>query len=112
MSINKPPGSSGRPDFSGVSSSGSSTATPSGGTRADFSGVRSTVDSTAEIVGASATRYTVVSGDTLSKIAKVHYGKANAWSSIFEANRNQIDDPDEIKPGQVLIIPARGSDDD
>lgn len=112
MSISKPPASSGRPDFSGVSSTGSSTASPSGRSGADFSGVRSTVDSTAEIVGGSASRYTVVSGDTLSGIAKAHYGKAGEWSAIFEANRDQLDDPDEIKPGQVLVIPARARDDD
>ena len=45
-------------------------------------------------------------GDTLSAIAKQFYGKASAWPRIFEANRDQLDDPDRIKPGQVLRIPA------
>ena len=52
-----------------------------------------------------ATTYTVKSGDTLSKIAKEHLGDANAYMEIFDANRDQLSDPDKIKPGQVLKIP-------
>ncbi len=52
--------------------------------------------------------YTVKAGDTLSKIAKELLGSANAYPTIFEANRDQLSDPDTIKPGQVLKIPARG----
>jgi nucleoid-associated protein YgaU len=52
------------------------------------------------------TSYTVKSGDTLSKIAKEHLGDANAYMAIFEANRDQLTDPNQIKPGQVLKIPA------
>ena len=50
--------------------------------------------------------YTVKSGDTLSKIAKEHLGDANAYMKIFNANKDQLSDPDKIKPGQVLKIPA------
>jgi nucleoid-associated protein YgaU len=50
--------------------------------------------------------YTVKTGDTLSKIAKEHLGNANSYMAIFEANRDQLTDPDKIKPGQVLKIPA------
>ena len=50
--------------------------------------------------------YTVKSGDTLSKIAKEHLGDANAYMKIFEANKDQLNDPDKIKPGQVLKIPT------
>jgi nucleoid-associated protein YgaU len=57
--------------------------------------------------GATANTYTVKSGDTLSKIAKEHLGDANAYMTIFEANRDQLNDPDKIQPGQVLKIPAR-----
>ena len=46
--------------------------------------------------------YTVQSGDTLSKIAKEHLGNANAYMDIFNANRDQLSDPDKIQPGQVL----------
>jgi nucleoid-associated protein YgaU len=57
--------------------------------------------------GQAATKtYTVKAGDTLSKIAKEHLGDANAYNEIFEANRDQLTDPDKIKPGQVLKIPA------
>lgn len=50
--------------------------------------------------------YTVKSGDTLSKIAKEHLGDANAYMRIFDANKDQLSDPDKIKPGQVLKIPS------
>jgi len=50
--------------------------------------------------------YTVKSGDTLSKIAKELLGDAKAYPEIFEANRDQLSDPDKIKPGQVLKIPS------
>lgn len=56
--------------------------------------------------GASGGTYTVQAGDTLSGIAKTHLGDANAYMRIFEANRDQLSDPDKIKPGQVLKIPA------
>ena len=49
--------------------------------------------------------YTVKSGDTLSKIAKAHYGDAGKYPKIFDANRNILSDPDKIQPGQVLAIP-------
>lgn len=49
--------------------------------------------------------YTVKSGDTLSRIAKEMLGDANAYMDIFNANRDQLSDPDKIKPGQVLKIP-------
>ncbi len=52
-----------------------------------------------------ATLYTVVSGDTLSKIAKAHYGDARKYPLIFEANRPVLKDPDKIYVGQVLRIP-------
>lgn len=55
---------------------------------------------------APAKTYTVKSGDTLSKIAKQHLGDANEYMKIFEANRDQLKNPDLIKPGQVLKIPA------
>lgn len=49
--------------------------------------------------------YVVKKGDTLSKIAKEHYGKANAYPVIFEANKPMLTHPDKIYPGQVLRIP-------
>jgi nucleoid-associated protein YgaU len=55
---------------------------------------------------AAARTYTVKAGDTLSAIAKEQLGSANAYTKIFDANRDQLSDPDKIKPGQVLKIPA------
>jgi nucleoid-associated protein YgaU len=49
--------------------------------------------------------YTVVRGDTLSKIAKEFYGNANAYMAIFEANKPMLTHPDKIYPGQMLRIP-------
>lgn len=89
-------------DFSGVTGSVDSTAQQV--PKADFSGVSASVDSTAEVVDET---YTVEKGDTLSKIAKQHLGDSNAWQKIFDANRDQLDDPDRIQPGQVLKLPNR-----
>ncbi len=50
--------------------------------------------------------HTVVSGDTLSKIAKDFYGNANEYMKIFEANQPMLSHPDKIYPGQMLRIPA------
>ncbi len=89
--------------------------------KADFSNVQSGSSSTAAepapapaqapssgptgATGAEQT-YTVVSGDSLSKIAKHYYGDANQWHRIHEANRDQIKNPDLIHPGQKLRIPG------
>ena len=78
-----------RPDFSDVQSGGSSTAPKPAAPAAPPEQI-----------------YTVVAGDSLSKIAKRLYGDANQWRRIFEANRDQIQNPDLIKPGQKLKIPA------
>lgn len=51
--------------------------------------------------------YTVVKGDNLSKIAKHHYGSANKYMVIFEANKPMLQHPDKIYPGQVLRIPPQ-----
>jgi nucleoid-associated protein YgaU len=53
--------------------------------------------------------HTVVSGDTLSKIAKKYYGDAGKYPAIFEANKPMLKDPDKIYPGQVLRIPPLAS---
>jgi nucleoid-associated protein YgaU len=49
--------------------------------------------------------YTVKAGDTLSGIAKEHLGNAGAYMKIFDLNKDQLTDPDKIKPGQVLHLP-------
>ena len=55
---------------------------------------------------AAGATYTVKSGDTLSGIAKNLLGDASKYTKIFEMNRDQLSDPDKIKPGQVLKIPS------
>jgi nucleoid-associated protein YgaU len=55
--------------------------------------------------GTGAKAYTVKAGDTLSKIARDQLGNANAYMDIFNANKDQLSDPDKIKPGQVLKMP-------
>jgi len=49
--------------------------------------------------------YTVKSGDTLWAIAAEMYGSGGKYMKIFEANTNILENPDRIKPGQVLVIP-------
>jgi len=67
--------------------------------------IQATNPSAAPAAGAPQTTYTVKPGDTLSKIAKEMLGNANAYMEIFNANKDQLSDPDKIKPGQVLKIP-------
>ncbi len=61
---------------------------------------------TVENVEPEAQFHTVVSGDTLGKIAKNYYGNAMKYPVIFEANKPMLTNPDKIYPGQVLRIPA------
>ena len=50
--------------------------------------------------------YTVVAGDSLSKIAKEHLGNGNLYMEIFNANKDVLTDPDKLKPGMVLKLPV------
>lgn len=68
--------------------------------QADF-----TVSPRAGGAAGSGKTYTVKAGDTLSGIAKEHLGDGNAYMKIFNANKDQLSDPDKIKPGQVLKMP-------
>ena len=77
-----------KPDFSNVQGGSSSTA-PSGGMREE----------------SSPRTYTVVAGDSLSKIAKRVYGDAQEWRKIYDANRDTVQNPDLIHPGQTLRLP-------
>lgn len=75
------------PDFSDVQSGSSSEAMPE------------------EVAEKKLVTYTVVGGDSLSRIAKRYYGDASKWKLIFEANRDRIKNPDLIQIGWVLTIP-------
>ena len=77
-----------KPDFSNVQSGSSSTA-PARETREQ----------------SSSRSYVVVSGDSLSKIAQREYGDAQQWRKIYDANRDTIQNPDLIHPGQTLRLP-------
>jgi len=67
----------------------------------DFSNVKGGSSSAATKI------HVVVSGDSLSKIARREYGSAKDWKRIFEANRDILKDPDKIYPGQQLKIPPK-----
>ena len=54
---------------------------------------------------AAARTYTVQAGDNLSKISKHFYGDPNQYMKIVNANKEQLPDPDKIKPGMELNIP-------
>ena len=76
-------------------------STPAAGQGTDFFGNTKPADS------ASGETYTVVSGDTLSKIARNHYGDGAKWHQIYEANKATIgSNPDHIEVGQVLTLPS------
>jgi nucleoid-associated protein YgaU len=74
--------------------------------KADFSDVESGNSSTASQPSAGGKSYTVRKGDSLSKIAKREYGDAQRWRVIYDANRDTIQNPDLIQPGQVIQIPS------
>ena len=80
------------PDFSGVTGGASTTAKDAAGkpVEADVNEI-----------------YEVVSGDSLSKIAKKKYGNANLWRQIYDANKDVIKNPDLIQVGWKLKIPAK-----
>lgn len=75
----------------------------------NITGVEKVTDDLAVRESAPAGQYhTVVSGDTLSAIAKKYYGDASKYPEIFEANKPMLKHPDKIYPGQSLRIPPRG----
>jgi nucleoid-associated protein YgaU len=79
--------------------------------KADFSNVQSGSSTNTPAQPAEETHgstYTVKPGDSLSAIAKRQYGDAGKWKQIYEANRDSIENPDLIHPGQELRIPDDG----
>ena len=106
-SLSLAPGSEKKADFSNVQGHVDTVPGTGGASQPDFSNVQGKVDGVPDGGGSGAGEqsYTVQKGDTLSHIAQKHYGKASKWHAIFDANRDQIDDPDKIFPGQVLKLP-------
>ena len=84
-------------DFSDVVAGGSSTAPPADKSAAPAQAAPNVAD--------VEKTYTVVAGNTLSKIAKREYGDASKWHRIYEANKDTIKNPDLIYPGQTFKIP-------
>jgi nucleoid-associated protein YgaU len=75
--------------------------------RADDIAADFPVDTSLQQQAASSGRtYKVKAGDTLSKISKEFYGSPNEYMKIFEANKDQLTDPNKIQVGQELKIPA------
>ncbi|MGI4833112.1 MAG: LysM peptidoglycan-binding domain-containing protein [Janthinobacterium lividum] len=78
-------------------------ASPAAGTGTDFFGNKPADTAS----GTSGETYTVASGDTLSKIARDHYGDGAKWHQLYEANKAIIgSNPDHIEVGQVLTLPS------
>lgn len=107
----------GKPDFSNVK--GGSDTVPDtsggggGGGKADFSNVQGGSDTVADTGGGGGQQsYTVEKGDNLSTISKRFYGKSSYWKQIFDANRDTIENPDLIYPGQTIKLPAIDTDGD
>lgn len=96
----KKPDETAKADFGSVRSGTSSTAQ-----EAPESTPASAPGSPAPPTAGGAKTYEIQRGDTLSAIAQRHYGDANEWRKIYEANRNVIEDPDKIYPGQKITLP-------
>jgi nucleoid-associated protein YgaU len=64
------------------------------------------IDSSLPAPAPETQKYTVRAGDSLLKIAKQFYGDANQYMRIFDANQDQLDDPNKVQVGQELSIPA------
>ncbi|MDB5730659.1 MAG: peptidoglycan-binding protein LysM, partial [Variovorax sp.] len=99
-------GASGKVTLSGnaPSQEASEKAALSAGNVANVTGVENNLSAPA--AQAAAQFHDVISGDTLSSIAKKYYGDANKYNAIFEANRPMLSDPNKIYPGQKLRIPS------
>lgn len=102
-----------KPDFSNVTGGARTVPADTGeplapapGAKPDFSNVTGGSRTVAAAPDAAPATYTVQKGDTLSHIAQRELGKASRWRELYEANRDQLDDPDRIRPGQVLRLPA------
>ena len=55
--------------------------------------------------GGGGRTHTVAKGDTLFGLARQYYGDQSKWRTIYDANRNELPDPNRIRVGQRLVIP-------
>jgi nucleoid-associated protein YgaU len=107
----------GKSDFSNVQGGSDTVPDTSGGSggggKPDFSNVQGGSDTVADTGGGGGQQtYTVEKGDNLSSISKRFYGKSKYWKQIFDANRDTIENPDLIYPGQTINLPAIDTDGD
>jgi nucleoid-associated protein YgaU len=93
-----------RADFSDVGGNAAPRSAAPSGAFSDVNASSSSASASAPVERERS--YTVVAGDSLSKIAKREYGDAAQWHRIYEANKSTISNPDLIQPGQVLTLPA------
>jgi len=50
--------------------------------------------------------YTVRAGDSLFSIAKSQMGNGGAWEKLYQANRDKLKNPDQVREGMTLRIPG------
>lgn len=98
------PGSTASGTAGGTPRTGAETPVTAG-SRITGAATPGTIATSSASASAQSRTYTVQKGDSLSKIAQQVYGRADKWHAIFDANRDRIDDPDLIHPGQVLVLP-------
>lgn len=51
--------------------------------------------------------YEAKAGDTLMSIARQYYGDESRWRSIYNANRERLRAPDDLKPGMKILLPPK-----
>jgi LysM repeat protein len=85
---------------------GTAAKTTQGGTAKTHSTAKTNSDSAGKTETQSATRtYSVEPGDSLASIAQRFYGTDNDWSFLFQANKAKISNPNQIYPGELLLVP-------
>ena len=69
-----------------------------------------TTELVSEVTAVSGSRsYTVKAGDTLNRIAKRELGSYDRWYEIYQANRDKLKDPDNLRVGMILTVPGTES---
>jgi nucleoid-associated protein YgaU len=72
----------------------------------DTAGLVNMIQVSSEIPAQQERTHKVLKGENLTGIAQQYYGKASLYMKVFEANRDQLNDPDKVREGMVLKIPA------
>ena len=72
----------------------------------DVNAAKKDIDAAETLMTSEFQTYTVQKGDTLWKISRQFYGSGKEWRKIFQANQDTISNPDKIKSGIEIRIPA------